>query len=102
MVDTTRIQDDNDAFRRTCAYTRPRYVGWHGHYMQSEQLLDSILRAIAVCDDFDELAVLNDYGTVVVDGRTFRWVIDYLSAESKPVDPSRDHVAFRGITIEPD
>jgi hypothetical protein len=102
MVHAARIQDDNDAFRRTCVHTRPRYVGWRGHYMQSEQLLDSILRAIAMCEDFDELAMLNDFGTVVADGRTFHWSIEYLSAESKPVDPSREHVAFRGITIEPD
>jgi hypothetical protein len=102
MADAARIQNDNDVFRRMCAHTRPHYVGWHGRYMESGQLLDSILRAIAVCENFDEDAMLNDYGTVVVDGRTFHWVIDYLSTESKPVDPSRDEVAFRGITIEPD
>jgi len=102
MFDAASIKDANDAFRRTCAHARPRYVGWSGHYMQSEQLLDAILRAIAAYDNFDELAIFDDYGTVEVEGRNFRWDIEYLSADDRMVDPTRDPVAYRGITIQPE
>jgi hypothetical protein len=102
MVDRDiQIRKDTDAFRESCVDSP--HISWSGFpFIAPNQILPVILQLIATYTDFEEDAIFGDFGTVLVDGRSYHWDIFCVSANGRTIDPMREDVAYRRIVITPE